>query len=225
MADSIIIAIDGPSAAGKSTIAKMVAKTLGIEYIDTGAMYRAVAYKMARHNIMATDRAAVQRILAETTIRFQEGRTLLDGEDVSDRIRTPEIARQASLISALPEVRETLVLLQRAMGKEQSIIMDGRDIGTNVFPKANHKFYLTASVEERAKRRYAELLEQGEEANLADVSAAIAERDHNDSTRAINPLRKAADAVEVDTTSMSPEEVAAELLSIIRGKGNEGTDR
>jgi cytidylate kinase len=149
---------------------------------------------------------------------------LLDGEDVSDRIRTPEIARQASLISALPEVRKTLVLLQRAMGKEQSIIMDGRDIGTNVFPKANHKFYLTASVEERAKRRYAELLEQGEEANLTDVAAAIAERDYNDSTRAINPLRKAADAVEVDTTSMSPEEVAAELLSIIRGKVNEGTD-
>ena len=224
MADSIIIAIDGPSAAGKSTIAKMVAKTLGIEYIDTGAMYRAVAYKMARHKIKTTDRDEVKRILAETTIRFREGRTLLDGEDVSDRIRTPEIARQASLISALPEVRETLVLLQRAMGKEQSIIMDGRDIGTNVFPKANHKFYLTASVEERAKRRYAELLEQGEEANLTDVAAAIAERDYNDSTRAINPLRKAADAVEVDTTSMSPEEVAAELLSIIRGKVNEGTD-
>lgn len=225
MADTIIIAIDGPSAAGKSTIAKLVAKTLGIEYIDTGAMYRAVAYKMARYKVEATDRDAAQRILAETAIRFHEGRTLLDGEDVSDRIRTPEIARQASLVSALPEVRETLVLLQRAMGKEQSIIMDGRDIGTNVFPTANHKFFLTASVEERAKRRYAELLEQGEEANLADVAAAIAERDHNDITRAINPLRKAADAVEVDTTSMSPEEVAAELLTVIRGKANEGTDR
>lgn len=225
MADTIIIAIDGPSAAGKSTIAKLVAKTLGIEYIDTGAMYRAVAYKMARCKVEATDRDAAQRILADTTIRFHEGRTLLDGEDVSDRIRTPEIARQASLVSALPEVRETLVLLQRAMGEEQSIIMDGRDIGTNVFPTATHKFFLTASVEERAKRRYTELLEQGEEANLADVAAAIAERDHNDSTRTINPLRKAADAVEVDTTSMSPEEVAAELLNVIRGKANEGTDR
>ena len=221
MSDTLIIAIDGPSAAGKSTIAKMVARSLGIEYVDTGAMYRAVAYKMELHGIAETDRAAVRRILAETTIRFSEGRTLLDDKDVSDEIRTPEVARQASLVSALPEVREFLVFLQREMGKDQSMIMDGRDIGTNVFPTATHKFFLTASVEERAKRRYDELLARGEAANLKEVAAAIAERDHNDSTRAINPLRKAADAVELDTTIMSPEEVTGEILSVIRGKVNE----
>lgn len=220
MGDTLIIAIDGPSAAGKSTIAKMVADSLGIEYVDTGAMYRAVAYKLEQRGIAETDRDEIQRILAETTIRFSNGRTLLDGEDVSERIRTPEIARQASLVSALPEVREILVLLQREMGTEQSLIMDGRDIGTNVFPTATHKFFLTASVEERAKRRYAELIALGEEANLADVAAAIADRDHNDSTRAIHPLRKAADAVELDTTTMSPEEVTAQILSVIRGKEN-----
>ena len=148
------VAIDGPSGAGKSTIAKAVAKQLGIDYIDTGAMYRSVGYKMMRSGIPASDEAAVKAMLADTDIDFRDGDIFLDGRKVNDVIRTSEVAKMASECSVLPDVRAKLVDLQRQMGSRKSVIMDGRDIGTNVLKDAEYKFFLTASAEERAERRY-----------------------------------------------------------------------
>ncbi len=201
------IAIDGPSGAGKSTIARRLASRLGIDYIDTGAMYRAVGYKMLKNGIALDDRDGVRQLLDHTEIDFSDGKILLDGQDVSSLIRTPEISAQASACSALGDVRVRLVELQRNMGSKKSVVMDGRDIGTNVFPDAEYKFFITADAEERAKRRYLELKESGQEVELAQILTDIRKRDHDDSTRAINPLRKAEDAIEVDTTHMSIEEV------------------
>ena len=201
------IAIDGPSGAGKSTIARRLASRLGIDYIDTGAMYRAVGYKMLKNGIALDDRDGVRQLLDHTEIDFSDGKILLDGQDVSSLIRTPEISAQASACSALGDVRVKLVELQRNMGSKKSVVMDGRDIGTNVFPDAEYKFFITADAEERAKRRYLELKESGQEVELAQILTDIRKRDHDDSTRAINPLRKAEDAIEVDTTHMSIEEV------------------
>ena len=201
------IAIDGPSGAGKSTIARRLASRLGIDYIDTGAMYRAVGYKMLKNGIALDDRDGVRQLLDHTEIDFSDGKILLDGQDVSSLIRTPEISAQASACSALGDVRVRLVDLQRNMGSKKSVVMDGRDIGTNVFPDAEYKFFITADAEERAKRRYLELKESGQEVELAQILTDIRKRDHDDSTRAINPLRKAEDAIEVDTTHMSIEEV------------------
>lgn len=209
------VAIDGPSGAGKSTIAKKVAASLKIDYIDTGAMYRAVAYKMLRDGVGIDDRAGLAKLLSETDIDFVKGDILLDGEMVNDKIRTPEVSKMASDSSALPEVREKLVALQRNMGSVKSVIMDGRDIGTNVFTGAKYKFFLTASVEERARRRWIELSEKGQVIPLEKVEADIAERDHNDSTRALNPLRRADDAIEIDTTAMGIEEVVQDILGRI----------
>lgn len=209
------IAIDGPSAAGKSTIAKLIAKSLMIEYIDTGAMYRAVAYKMQQEGIDLKDRQRILDMLEKTEIDFSGGKTFLDGKNISDQIRTPSLSKLASDASALPEVREKLVASQRSMGKVKSVIMDGRDIGTNVFPDAKYKFFLTASVSERAKRRWLELKEKGQEVDLATVEEDLVIRDYNDSHRALNPLKKAEDAIEVDTTAMAATEVSAYILSHI----------
>ena len=216
MEERFQIAIDGPSGAGKSTIAKKVAVALGIDYIDTGAMYRAVAYKMLKEGLSIEDRTGLADLLAGTAIDFRKGDILLDGVIINDLIRTPEVSKMASDASAFGEVREKLVALQRAMGNEKSVIMDGRDIGTNVFPAAQYKFFLTASVAERAKRRWLELKEKGQSIELGQVEKDIAERDHNDSTRVLNPLRKADDAIEVDTTAMSIEEVAQTILAHIQ---------
>ncbi len=215
MAQVFQIAIDGPSGAGKSTIAKMLAAALNIDYIDTGAMYRAVGYKMLREGISLDQRDALKAMLDRTHIDFRQGETILDGEVISQAIRTPEISKMASDASAFPEVREKLVALQRAMGEEKSVIMDGRDIGTNVFPNAKYKFYLTATVSERARRRWLELKEKGQEAELADVEADIITRDHNDTVRPLNPLRKAEDAIEIDTTNMNGEQVTQFILNYI----------
>lgn len=209
------IAIDGPSGAGKSTIAKELAKALSIDYIDTGAMYRAVAYKILKEGIDLTNKDAIKEMLNTTDINFSKGETVLDGKVISDKIRTPEISRLASNVSAFPEVREKLVDSQRDMGSTKSVIMDGRDIGTNVFPKARYKFFLTASVEERARRRWQELKEKGQPMDLSQVVADIEQRDRNDSMRALNPLRKAEDAVVLDTTGLSIEEVTAFILKMI----------
>ena len=209
------VAIDGPSGAGKSTIAKKVAAALKIDYIDTGAMYRAVAYKMLRDGVGIDDRTGLAKLLSGTDIDFVKGDIVLDGETVNDKIRTPEVSKMASDSSALPEVREKLVALQRNMGSVKSVIMDGRDIGTNVFTGAKYKFFLTASVGERARRRWIELSEKGQAIPLAKVEADIAERDHNDSTRALNPLRRADDAIEIDTTAMGIEEVVQDILGHI----------
>ena len=215
MDSRIRVAIDGPSGAGKSTIAKAVAKRLGIDYIDTGAMYRAIGYKAEKLGVGASDRAALDAMLADTDIDFSGGTILLDGEDVGGLIRTPAVSKAASLYSALPEVREKLVEIQRNMAREKSVIMDGRDIGTNVLKDAEYKFFLTASAEERAKRRCEELLQKGEEVSFDEVLRDIEARDHNDSTRKLNPLRKAEDAVEIDSTGMSIEDVVDSVLKEI----------
>lgn len=215
MTQAYQIAIDGPSGAGKSSVAKKLAAKLNIDYIDTGAMYRAVAYKMLREGIGIEDREALKAMLENIHIDFSRGETILDDEVISEKIRTPEISKLASDASALPEVREKLVSLQRAMGESKSVVMDGREIGTVVFPKAKYKFFLTATVKERAKRRWLELREKGLDVELDDVEADIIQRDHNDSTRALNPLRKAEDAIEIDTTAMNLEQVTQHILSYI----------
>lgn len=201
------IAIDGPSGAGKSTIAKLVAARLGIDYIDTGAMYRAIGLKMINRGMAMEESPALAAMLQETTIDFDRGKVFLDGQDVSDLIRTPEVSLAASACSALGMVRAKLVELQREMGLRKCVIMDGRDIGTNVLPGAKYKFYLTASAEERARRRCQELREKGEDESYEKVLAEIEMRDYNDSHRALNPLRQAEDAEAIDSTAMSIEQV------------------
>ena len=212
----IRIAIDGPGGAGKSTIAKQVARALDIDYIDTGAMYRAVGYKLIRDNVDMYDEDALSAMLDATDIDFSGGRTILDGEDISDRIRTQEISRKASECSALAPVRAKLVELQKKMGSTKSVIMDGRDIGTVVLKDAELKIYLTASAEERAERRYKELLLKGEDISYEKVLADMQERDYNDMHREITPLRKADDAIELDTTGMSIDEVTEYILRKVK---------
>jgi cytidylate kinase len=209
------IAIDGPSGAGKSTIAKALAAILKIDYIDTGAMYRAIGYKIVREGVDMYDEAALEAMLKTTDVDLSEGKVLLDGEDVSGKIRTPEMSKMASDCSALGAVRVKLVELQRGMAKSKSVIMDGRDIGTNVLTDAKYKIYLTATVEERATRRYKELIEKGETVTFEDVLEDMKQRDHNDSTRALNPLRKADDAIEIDSTEMKFQEVVDKILGIV----------
>lgn len=213
----IRIALDGPSGAGKSTIAKNIAKELDIDYIDTGAMYRAIAYKLKIVNdVDLENKEELKSILDCTQIDFSKGNTLLDGENVNEKIRTPEASKMASVCSAVTEVREKLVALQRQMGQEKSVVMDGRDIGTNVLKDAEYKFFMTASAEERADRRYKELAAKGQDVTYDEVLADIMQRDHNDTTRALNPLRKAEDAIEIDTTGMNIAEVTAEIISRIK---------
>ncbi len=209
------IALDGPSGAGKSTIAKAVAEKLGIDYIDTGAMYRAIGYKIKETNTPMQDKQKLAAMLADTVIDFQSGKTVLDGQDVSDKIRTPDMSRMASACSALPAVRQKLVELQRAMAAKKSVIMDGRDIATNVLTEAEYKIYLTASVEERARRRFRELAQKGEHVELSQVEEDIRKRDYDDSHRELNPLRKAPEAVEIDATCMSIQQVVDRILEMV----------
>jgi cytidylate kinase len=215
MCKLIRVAIDGPSGAGKSTIAKAVAKKLNLDYIDTGAMYRAVGYKMLQRQIGLNDLDKLAELLADTVIDFSGGNIILDGEIINDKIRTPEISRMASDCSALPQVREKLVALQRNMGQTKDVIMDGRDIGTNVLVDAEYKFFMTASPEERARRRHLELLEKGEQVTFQQVLEDIRLRDHNDSTRELNPLKRAEDAMELDTTGLTIDEVVEKILKEI----------
>lgn len=210
------VAIDGPSGAGKSTIAKSVAKKLNIDYIDTGAMYRAVGYKMNREGIPFEECDQLKAMLDATDIDFVSGDIILDGEIVNNLIRTSEVSQLASKCSALPMVREKLVEIQRGMGARKSVIMDGRDICTNVLKDAEYKFFLTASAEERAERRHKELIEKGEEISFEEVLRDIENRDHNDMTRALNPLRKAEDATEIDSTGMNIEQVTEAILKEIK---------
>ena len=217
MPDKIFqIAIDGPSGAGKSTIAKAVAKKLGIEYIDTGAMYRAIGLKMLRLGLPMKEDEALAEMLDSTDIDFVSERIYLDGEDVSDQIRTQEISKAASDCSAFGSVRRKLVALQQNMAGKKSIIMDGRDIGTVVLKDAPYKFYLTAGDEERARRRHVELEAKGEHLTFEQVLVQIRERDHNDMTREITPLRKADDAEEIDSTNMSIDEVTDYICKRIK---------
>lgn len=201
------IAIDGPSGAGKSTIAKAVAQRLGIDYIDTGAMYRAIGLKMTRLGLPMEEGETLQAMLDDTDIDFHAGDVILDGVVVNDQIRTPEMSMAASACSALAMVRTKLVQLQRGMGQKKSVIMDGRDICSVVLPDAEYKYYLTATADERARRRTAELVEKGQDVTFEQVLADIQQRDYNDMNRAVTPLKKAEDAVEIDSTCMTIEDV------------------
>ncbi|MCQ2554795.1 MAG: (d)CMP kinase [Clostridia bacterium] len=207
MTDIYRIAIDGPSGAGKSTVAKTVAKVLGIEYIDTGAMYRAIGLKMVRLGIPFVEDEALLKMLEETDIDFAYGKVFLDGEDVSGLIRTNEISKAASDCSAFKSVRVKLVEIQQGLGKKKSIIMEGRDICTVVLTDAEFKYFLTASAEERARRRYKELVEKDPSADYDDILRQINERDYNDSHREVDPLRQAEDAILIDSSDMSIDEV------------------
>jgi len=209
------IAIDGPGGAGKSTIAKLLAAKYGIPYVDTGAMYRAVGLKMTRLGLPFEESEELTAMLEDTDIDFAVENVILDGEDVSGLIRTQEISAAASDCSKLPSVRKKLVALQKKMGETRNVVMDGRDIGTNVMPDAEFKFYITATPEERARRRYLELVNKGQEADFDKVLEEINQRDYNDMHRELDPLRKADDAIEVDTTNMNIEEVLESVVRLI----------
>lgn len=213
----LTIAIDGPGGAGKSTVAKSVATRLNVDYIDTGAMYRAVAYKTIINDVDVDDPEKIKELLEETVIDFSKGDIFLDGKNVNKEIREPEISKVASKVSQIFEVREKLVELQRIMAKTKSVVMDGRDIGTNVLPEANCKFYMTASPQERAKRRYDELKSKGKDVSYEDVFSNIVHRDKQDMERELNPLRKAEDAVEIDTTGLNIQEVVDIILKKVQG--------
>lgn len=215
------IAVDGPAGAGKSTVAKNISKALGIIYLDTGAMYRAVALKAIRKGLDTRDPQSLASLVKDIDIRIEyrgnEQRIFLDGSDVSEQIRTPEVSIGASNVAAVPSVRIKLVELQRAIANIHDVVMDGRDIGTYVLPNAKYKFFITASLEERAKRRYQELLAKGTAGlSFEEVMKDISYRDKNDSARAFAPLSKALDALEVDTTDMNPQEVANKILTYMK---------
>ena len=211
--EHINIAIDGTSGSGKSTAAKNVASALGIEYIDTGAMYRAAALKAVTLGIDISDEKAVEKMMKDTDIDFSNGCIYLDGENVNGKIRTLEISAAASKISKLAACRRILVEIQQRIAEKKSVVMDGRDIGTNVLPDASHKFYIHASLEVRAQRRLAELKEKNEEADLDSVLKDLAIRDENDMNRKLNPLRKADGAIEICTDDMTVEGVRDYILS------------
>ncbi len=217
------IAIDGPAGAGKSTIARMAARRLGFIYVDTGAMYRAIALYFLRQGVPAGDEAAAGQAVAgaDITIRYQDGeqQVLLNGENVSGLIRTEEVGNMASSVSAYPAVRAHLLELQRSLAAGADVIMDGRDIGTCILPDADVKIYLSASPSVRAMRRYKELKEKGEACNLAEIEQDIIERDERDRNRAVSPLRQAEDAVYVDSSEMTIEQVVEAILAEARAKG------
>jgi cytidylate kinase len=214
------IAIDGPAGAGKSTVAKAVSRALGFNYLDTGAMYRAMGLSMIRAGVPLSDAGAVAKACesAVVGVRYEGGRqiTTLSGEDVSDAIRAEECSRAASLVSQVPEVRARMVAIQRDIARDRNLVMDGRDIGTKVLPDATVKIFLTASEEVRARRRYEELVEKGLKPDFATVLSDIVERDRQDTTRAASPLRRAEDAVEVDTSEMSLDGVVSRIIAIAR---------
>ncbi len=212
---SYVIAIDGPGGAGKSTIARLVAAKLGITYVDTGAMYRAAAVFLNRRGIDKDDDKSIEKAVSDMNITFSNERVLLNGEDVSKKIRENDVSKMASEYSANPAVRDKLTALQRQMGKTVSLVMDGRDIGSNVFKDAKYKFYLTASPEIRAERRYKELKERGEHIEFGKILEDIKTRDDRDMNRKLNPLKIADGAVLIDSTDINIDEVVEEILSNI----------
>ena len=219
---SYSVAIDGPAGAGKSTIARKVAKELSFIYVDTGAMYRAMGLYFLRQGIRPEDTGKIEKACEEiqVSIAYENGeqQVLLNGENVSKEIRREEVGNMASKTSANSKVREKLVALQRELASKENVVMDGRDIGTQVLPHATAKIYLTASSRERAKRRYLELKEKGMEADLDEIEADIKERDHRDMTREISPLRQAKDAVLIDASFMGIEQVTQAVLQAFEEK-------
>lgn len=218
----IAVAIDGPAGAGKSTIAKAAAKQLGFLYVDTGALYRATGLKFSKLGFDTALNCDIEAVLSETEVTFKyiDGaqHVFLDGADVSGEIRTPEASLMASAVSAKPPVRAFLLDMQRKIAKENNVIMDGRDIGTVVLPDAKIKIFLTASAEERANRRYKELIEKGEAVTYKEVLDDIVKRDYNDSHREIAPLKPAEDSVYVDTSELSLEQSIEHLVGIIKSR-------
>ena len=218
---NIQIAIDGPSGAGKSTMAKLVSKELGILYLDTGAMYRTVALKALKTGVDTKDSAALSEMVADIVIDViyhdEQQKVYLDGEDVTGEIRTPEVTAGSSDVAVVPEVRKKMVELQQEIAKAKSVVMDGRDIGTHVLPNADVKIFLTATPEARAKRRYEELKEKGAlKQSFEELKKEMEYRDQNDSNRKVSPLKKADDAILLDTTELSIEDSVKMILNIVR---------
>lgn len=216
----ISIAIDGPAAAGKSTVAKIIAQKLSYIYVDTGAMYRSLTWKALREQVDLENQNELYDLLKKTEIKLvneeKQQKVYVDGFDVSEEIRRPDVTKHVSIVSKHELVRKEMVRRQQEIGKSGGVIMDGRDIGTHVMPNAEVKIFLLASVDERAERRHRENIEKGIESNLEQIKKDIAARDKLDTEREIAPLRKAEDAIEIDTTSLSIDEVAEKILAIIQ---------
>ena len=215
----LVIAVDGPSGAGKGTVARAAARALGYRHVDTGAMYRAVAWEAVRRHLRLDAHDEAARIAAEAAIEMDEGRIRINGHDVTAGIRTPDIDKAAAIVARIPAVRDVLVDRQRVIGRNGGVVMDGCDIGTVVFPSADVKIYLDASPAERARRRATDAAHiGGTQTDVAHVAEDLAARDKSDSTRSIAPLAQAADATYIDTTDMPVEEVVARVLALVRDK-------
>ena len=223
--NGLIIAIDGPAAVGKSTMGKLIARELGFLYIDTGAIYRAITWKVLKNNINKNDENMISDLVSNTCIIIERENTnslkdyyhiFVDGEDVTEEIRNPKIDRNVSQIARLPKIRKQLIYLQRKLAEKGNIVMEGRDIGSVILPKADIKLYFTASEEERIRRRYIELLDKGYNVDYEEVKKQILQRDEIDSKRKYAPLIKAKDAILIDSTKKSIEEVKNEILKIIK---------
>lgn len=216
----IVVAIDGPAGSGKSTVSKRIAQNLGLLYIDTGAMYRALTLKAMRSNVDLKDAEALTGLARSTKIDLAVStgqlKVVLDGEDVTGFIRTPELTNNVKYIACVPGVRQEMVRLQRSIGEKSGAVLEGRDIGTVVFPDASYKFYLDADADERARRRYKELLESGRAVELADIKKDVVSRDESDIKRSVGALKKASDAILIDTTDLSIDGVVDKVLSYIK---------
>jgi len=223
MTKDVIVAIDGPAGSGKSTVSKRVAKKLDLFYLDTGAMYRALTLKVMRNNVDSEDASSIIKIAckAEINLTLQPGediKVFLDGEDISGAIRTPEVTEEVQYIARIPEVRERMVQMQRRIAGRSGAVVEGRDIGTVVLPDARFKFYLDATEDERAGRRFKELKEMGIDVKLNEIKSDVQKRDASDMSRKVAPLKKAEGAIYIDTTGMSIEEVVEKIISYITQK-------